>query len=181
MLLRWYFTEDDWSHRPFLPVVGPKQTNIEKTSTWPYKDWVLTGLAQYTIQARLLSKACYHWDAATKLSPIDLVLGWGAMADPALSRQIQIAQAFRWYTIKIPPQLQQRNSEIQASIANIHILPGSSTIEKQIKAAPLGAILTLRGFLIEGKGPQGQSWRSSLSQTGTEAGEVFYVDQAVID
>ena len=57
----------------------------------------ITPLQPFSIEARVLGREDYHFDAGAAVSPTDLALGWGPMADPQVLANIRIRQSNRWY------------------------------------------------------------------------------------
>src|SRR5690606_21681074 len=108
----------------------------------------------------------------------DLVLGWGPMSDQAVLDAIDISQggrAYTWWTDAPPVALR----EIERHSANVHILPASDAIEKQVLALRRGELVELSGHLVQIQGDDGWTWRTSLTRddTGDGACEVFWVEE----
>lgn len=134
----------------------------------------ITALETFSIEARVLGREDYRFDRGARLSPTDLALGWGPMADPQVTRHIDIRQGNRWYywrtdTFPIPRRDIERHS------ANMHIIPGNPEV-----ARVLGQIRA--GQLVRVEGDDGFRWVSSLSRedTGNGACELIWVEQLQI-
>ena len=156
----------------------PYQKKIKSDSTWKVDDYTLRSLADFKIEARVLSKEGYSLDRESDLSPYDLALGWGPMSDQAVIDQMDIWQRNRWYyweTRKYPiPRL-----EIQKNSANMHIIPANDEIEDKLDKIVKGNIIEIEGSLVEVDADDGWHWKSSLSRedTGGGACEVVWAEK----
>ena len=61
-------------------------------------DYALSPLADFKVEARVLSRHDYTFDAGSALAPTDLALGWGRMSDSAVIERLDIAQPARFFT-----------------------------------------------------------------------------------
>ena len=159
-MLAYHFT-----HRaPQVPVqAAVAGTTLERNG------YRIVPLEPFTIEATVLSKRRYRFDRESDLAPVDLALGWGPMADPAVSRQIRVSQSDRWYYWRVSEfPIPQR--AIEAHSANMHMIPATPEIEDRLEALRPGDAVRLKGYLVEARAPDGWRWRSSLSRTDTGAG-----------
>ncbi len=142
----------------------------------------LQPLAEFSVQARVLSAREYSSDTEAKLSPVDLALGWGQMADPAVYEKLNISQGGRWYRYSWPDQPPIPVNDIIRSSANMHMIPANDDIAATLLRARRGDIVTLKGKLVEVSGDNQWTWRSSLSRTdsGQGACELVYVEAIAI-
>src|SRR5436190_24082317 len=84
-------------HRPIEYPPGvlissePEQT---ETTDVPIErgEYQLRPLAHFALYARVLHSKIYHWDRQSKLVPVDLALGWGAMSDQRVLDQVRVSQ-----------------------------------------------------------------------------------------
>lgn len=126
-------------------------------------------LDSFDIRARVIAAERYWFDQGSALSPVDLVLGWGVMSDSAVLQQISISQGgrfYRWWvrTLSLPRRV------IETQSANMHMIPATGEIGRQLKSIRAGNMVHLKGFLVEATSPQGFRWRSSLSREDTGGG-----------
>jgi len=157
----------------------PLQTKVTDRPPFSFKAYTVVPLAALEIEARVLSIEHYRFDRGAKLSPVDLVLGWGRMSDEKVLDAIDISQSGRWYhwasdSLPIPRR------EIETHSANMHIIPADDVIEKLLGKVRRGDILHLKGWLIRAEGADGSRWVSSLTRTdtGAHACEVLFVREA---
>jgi hypothetical protein len=130
----------------------------------------ITPLEPFEMQARILSTKKYTTGKESDLVPVDLALGWGKMADPAVTNQITITQSNRWYHWQVKDFPIPRR-EIETNSANMHLIPGSPAIAAAIKSVKVGQMVKFSGDLVEANDTQaGWRWKSSLSREDTGAG-----------
>lgn len=162
----------------------PIQENIHGDRGISFHEGRLQFLATYDITARVLKKAYYNDGKNAELSPVDLALGWGEMADYDVYSQLSITQSGRFYHYSWPDTPPINPGEIVRSSANVHIIPADNAVKKKIDSIREGQVVHLRGYLVHYKEtrPDGGwwEWRSSLVRTdkGKGACEVFYVVDA---
>ena len=159
-----------WSH------VGGVNATIEPTGALAYPHYAITPLEDFSIDARVLSRQDYKLDREAQLSPIDLALGWGPMADPEVLSQIEVSQSNRWYhwqTAKFP--IPRR--DIETHSANMHMIASDPAIADELSRVKAKDRIHLEGKLVEVRGDDGWHWRSSLTRDDTGAGacEVVWV------
>ena len=172
-----------YQNRPVIHGAGeiapndPVQTNIH-TADFRLNDFTLTPLANYEIEARVLSKEDYSVGVEAELSPTDLAVGWGVMSVETVLNKIAISQGnrfFFWHVDEFPiPQ-----HEIEIHAANMHIIPANDTVKRPLNKVRAGQIVNIKGQLIEAKRSDGWHWRSSLTleDTGSGACELMYATE----
>ncbi len=156
----------------------PIQTTISSAKSYTMGEYNLDALANYDIEARVLSKESYSIGREADLSPLDLALGWGAMSDSLVLSKLTISQGGRFYYYQwqneppIPPE------QITSHSANTHLIPANSDVASKIKAVRVGQVVHLTGQLVEARANDGWHWRSSLTRddTGGGACELFRVE-----
>jgi hypothetical protein len=159
----------------------PIQQTASSKSPFSFKDHTIIPLALFHTESRVLSVERYRFDPGAKLSPVDLVLGWGRMSDESVLKEIDIRQNGRWYhwqsqTLPIPVR------EIETHSANMHMIPANREVERVLLDVKKGDIVRLDGYLIRAEGANGSRWVSSLSRTdtGAHACEVVFVKRLEI-
>ncbi|MNC17949.1 hypothetical protein D3C75_658420 [compost metagenome] len=132
-------------------------------------------------EALVLGREDYRFDRGAQVSPTDLALGWGPMADLGISRQIEIRQSNRWYywwadELPIPRR------EIERHSANMHMIPASAAVAATLDRLQEGARIRLSGQLVRVDGDDGFRWVSSLSRedTGSGACELVWVEELAV-
>jgi hypothetical protein len=137
----------------------------------------LQPLAGFSIEARVLAREDYRTGRESDLSPTDLALGWGRMRDETVLAQLDIDQSNRWYHYRWQGAPPIPVDEIIRSSANMHMIPSSDAIARELANVRQGDRVRIDGWLVEADAPDGWRWRSSLSRddSGSGACEVVYV------
>jgi hypothetical protein len=133
-------------------------------------DYLLQPLADFEIEARVLSREDYSIDAGSDLSPTDLALGWGRMSDTAVIDQLDISQSVRFFTYRWRENPPIPLKEIERSSANMHVIPADKQVARDLDKVRQGSLIRLQGKLVEARRSDGFHWRSSLTREDTGAG-----------
>jgi hypothetical protein len=158
----------------------PDQGPVGASRSWPVGKYQITALADFRLRARVLHTEPYWLDHGADLSPVDLALGWGRMSDQSVVDELEFWQGQRWYRywprkskFPIPPD------EMVSHSANMHMIPANREVKDVLRSVGAGKLIQLSGYLVEARGPDGSTWRSSLSRTDTGAGacELVWVDK----
>lgn len=177
-----FWPEKVITHPPGITAPGqPVQTNIVEAKVWQKDEFTIKALAEYKIKARVLSRNNFSIGKETKLSPVDLALGWGPMSDQSIMDQIKVTQSNRWYhweANSLPIQFNQ----ISLNSANVHIIPNDETVKNELDKVYKGSLVELKGYLVEVRGKDGWYWKSSLRRDDTGGGscELFLVEELEI-
>lgn len=177
--LTWYaWPESKITHPPGVLVSEvPLQNKVQDTSIWEKNGYKITALAEFEIRARLLSKSRYWLDRESQLAPVDFLLGWGPMSDQLVLDQLTFRQSGRWYEWQAK-ELPIPKRQIESNCANMHMVPATPEVEKDLKRARVGDILSLKGYLISVQAADGWHWKSSLTRTDSDGGscELVWVE-----
>lgn len=143
-------------------------------------------VAEYKISGVVVGKGTYSSDWDGEISPVDLAIAWGKLAEPEYGRYVTYSKGYRWYFYQYKPGSPFDNSYIVSHSSNNHIMPASENVRRAVKAVGKKDKVVLEGFLVNLKGTyKGQpvSWNTSLSRTDTGNGscELFYVSKVRID
>ena len=160
---------------------APVKAEVADLLPIPFDDYAIQPMAEFTLEARVLAREDYWLGREADLSPTDLVLGWGEMADPQVVKQINIRQSGRWYFWQVESfPIPRRNIETQS--ANMHLIPANDEVARTLKQIRPGQLVTLQGYLVNVNADDGWRWRSSLTRedTGANACELIYVKQLKI-
>ncbi|NJN47665.1 MAG: hypothetical protein HC808_15630 [Candidatus Competibacteraceae bacterium] len=127
------------SDQPIQKTLYGNQQVFEK------EGYTITSLAEFKAEARVLLREDYFWDDGAALAPVDLALGWGRMSDNKILEHLEFSQSNRfyyWSTANFP--IPRR--EIETHSANMHMIPASRTVEKQLKKSAEGILFVLRAI-----------------------------------
>ncbi len=153
-----------------LVASAPQQSAPRHSEPLERGDFTLTPLADFSLEARVLSRADYRFDAESALSPTDLALGWGRMSDSRVLARLDVRQgrrAFRYRWLDEPP-IPPR--EIIRSSANMHMIPADDAVARELAGVRAGDLIRLRGQLVQAKRGDGWRWTSSLTRDDTGDG-----------
>ncbi len=160
---------------------APLQRDLPARPGFQLNDYYFTLMAEFQLEALVLGRRDYRRDAGAVLAPIDLALGWGAMARADILEQFDIRQRGRFYFWRVDDYPIPRQ-EIIASSANMHLIPGNPEAFSQLRAVRAGQVVRLRGYLVNVDRNDGWRWRTSMTRldTGDGACEVFLVTLAEV-
>lgn len=175
-----------WNTRPLAYAPGvaaaqlPLQQDVADPRPFTYKGYRVTPLARFNMDARVLARESYRFGREAELSSTDLVFGWGRMSDGAILDRIDIRQSNRFYYWSVK-EFPIPREEIEASSANMHLIPADSAIERGLDKLRRGQLVRLRGYLVRVDATDGWAWSSSLSRndTGPGACELIWVEELV--
>ena len=163
-------------------VEGNPLQESTQTPVIQWKGYEINPVARYEIRARVLSTKRYFFGREADLSPVDFVLGWGPMSDNAVTSKLDISQSHRWYHYRWndPPPINP--AMIVRSSANTHLIPADDEIKACLLRVRRGEIITLKGYLVNIKHPDGWKWRTSMlrEDSGEGACEVMWVSEVKV-
>lgn len=157
---------------------APLQSDPASRAPTRIGDFELVPLADFSLEARVLSRADYHLGTESELSPTDLALGWGRMSDSAVIAQLELSQSARFYFYRWTRQPPIPAEEILVSSANMHLIPADAAVAAAMARVRVGEVIALQGHLVEARRQDGWRWRSSLRRDDSGAGacELVLVD-----
>jgi len=164
--------------RPGVQVnTPPQQSDVSDKKPFEFKGYTVTPLATISLSGKILSKKNYSSGKESKLSPVDLALGWQNMSDQAVIDQISISQSSRWYRWRTSGGYPIPRREIETQSANMHMIPANNVVERALKKTKEGQIISLSGYLIRAD-ENNWYWKSSLTRNDTGGGacELIYVE-----
>lgn len=138
-------------------------------------------LADYRISAAVKGRQPYSTDIAAQVSPLDLVLAWGAMNQPDVDAHISYSQSGRWYHLRYDEDVPVTPDYITENTANVHLIPSDGEIASRLEGIRVNDYVTLEGQLVKVYFTAG-TWTSSLSRqdSGDGACEILYVTRVRI-
>jgi hypothetical protein len=145
----------------------------------------LTPVAEYRIAALVVGKESYSYGWNAEVSPIDLALAWGKLAEPESRRYVFYSQSNRWTSFKMKEGSPFKPAYVTSHACNHHIIPSTRNLWYAIKTIKEKQRVVLEGFLVNVAGTyEGKAvwWKTSLSRTdsGDGACEILYVTKARI-
>lgn len=161
----------------------PIQINLpkEKQYTFNKDGFSLTVVAEFSGKGRVLHTKTYSRGEPSKLSPIDLSIGWKQMSDDSIIKHLKIHQDHRFVKWR-PKEWDGKTSwrKITRNAANIHIIPINKEILNIVENLDNGEVIEFSGKLVRVKRPNwpGWSWNTSMTRgdTGNGACEILYLE-----
>ena len=168
---------------PGILVQDPPQlkTLADKAPTFVRNDHVFTALARLEARGRILSIERYGRDRESRAALLDVALGWGKMSDSVTLKNVDVAQSERRVLSKsYDPALP--DSEVEASILNLHLIASDPEVEKQIKQLRTGNIVRLHGNLVEAVAGDGWRWKGQARERAPALpGTLLWVERLEIE
>jgi hypothetical protein len=143
-------------------------------------------LAQYQISARVVGIKSYSSGWESSLSPVDLALAWGELADPKMDSSISYRQRHRWYYYRYSPRCPVSQTYIINHSCNSHMIPSSENINRALKSIKKNDRVKINGYLVNINGTVGRHnvwWNTSntRSDSGDHSCEIIYVEKLRIN
>jgi len=148
--------------------------------------YTLTPLAEYQLAGKVVSKETYSYGWEAEISPLDLAMVWGKLAESEYEKYVSFSQGNRWYFYQYKSDSPLDPSYLVSHSSNNHMIPATENIALALKAVGKKEKIVLEGFLINLKGTYKGGevyWNTSLSRTDTGHGscELFYVKKLRIN
>ncbi len=163
------------THKSHAPAVGVVASMDHE---WSANGYRIIPLEEFNFEARVLHTEHYSMDREAQLAPVDLALGWGPMANPAVLEKVSISQSNRFYYWHVD-EFPIPRRDIETHSANMHMVPATAEVERALNSVRPGQHVTFSGYLIEARAPDGWRWKSSLTREDTGAGacELVWVEK----
>lgn len=160
---------------------APIQRDLKNARAFKHDGYSLTPLANFAIEARVLSRKKYSLGREADLSPLDLALGWGPMSDNKVLDKIDISQSNRFYYWRVE-QFPIPKKEIIRHSSNMHMIPANEQVATQLAQVREGNVVSIIGQLVKINADDGWHWQSSLSRTdiGNGACELVWVKEVSV-
>lgn len=183
VLIGWV-TYSWWGARPVSYASGvaasdePEQSAVYNAVAFEHKGYRITPLAQFTAEARVLSREDYRMGRESDLVSTDFVLGWGRMSDKTVLEKVDISQSGRFYYWQVK-EFPIPRRELETSSANMHLIPSSDAIESKLETVRVGQLVRFKGHLVRVDAADGWHWVSSLTRedTGGGACELVWIEE----
>jgi hypothetical protein len=142
--------------------------------------YTLNPRANYTIEAKILSKKRYRFAPNSDLIPWDFALGWGPMSREDVLAKLRISQADRFYYYSWSGEPPIPRDQMISTASNNHLIPSNDRVLKVLNDARPGQALRITGRLVDFSSAGGHVFHTSLIRTDTGAGacEIIYVESA---
>jgi hypothetical protein len=177
------FDKIDMSHDPEQEPVSAGEPVVVTVSNGSF---TLTPKAKYRLSGRVVSRESYSDGWESTVSPLDLAIAWGKLAEPQYDKYISYSQGSRWYFYKTKTNSPLETTYVVTHSANNHIVPVNENVGRAVKSVKKKDAVVLEGTLVNIQGSyKGRvvAWNTSLSRTDTGNGscELFYVTKVRIE
>jgi len=171
-----------WSIDAQLAPFWPRQHAVANVAPRTIGKDRLTLHHAFDVTALVLARKDYVSGRETRVSPLDLALGWGPMSNPEVVSGLEIRQAGRFYRWHYDRSVGLKPDEIARYSANMHMIPSGSGVASALGGIAPGSVVRISGFLVDVTGPDGARWISSTSRNDTGAGacEIVLVEHVSV-
>jgi hypothetical protein len=114
----------------------------------------------YVLEGRVVTRREFRNDPTSAVSPLDLGIVWGDLAEPGYAEAIHFRTAPRavWYR---PGPDAVLSPDWEEQITNNHLIPANQTVNDALMAVEVGQHVRIRGYLVVVTGDGIRPWRSS--------------------
>lgn len=161
------------------PSVGRQEAKILRMTRDGY-EIVITPKAAYTVRGIVVGRENYYSGWNSLISPADVALCWGKLADNGTYRRLKWSQGNRWYFWHADKDCVCSNDFIAQHSSNNHLIPATPNLTKAVKSLKEGDTVEMTGHLVDvaaAKNSQQYRWNSSTSTTdrGNGSCEILYL------
>jgi len=158
-------TAVDTATLPMLPVSArpdgsPAQTEIASMRVALGDGFEARLLYGYVLEGRVVTRREFRNDPTSAVSPLDLGIVWGELAEPDVVETMgfrALRRAVRYWPG--PETVLPANWEEQ--VTNNHLVPASQAINDALMAVEVGDNVRISGYLVVVTGDSIRPWRSS--------------------
>lgn len=145
-------------------------------------DIAITQKAAYTVRGIVVSRENYHAGWNSIISPADVALCWGKIAENGTHRRLKWSQGNRWYFWRAGEDFGYNNDFVAQHSSNNHLIPATPNLAKAVKSLKEGDAVELTGHLADVtavRKSENYRWNSSESTTdrGDGSCEIIYLTQ----
>ena len=172
-----------YRHPPGIMVSEEPIQGGSTGGVWMQGDVQVIARASYDIRARILSYRPYWflWGRDVESRRYDICVGWGPMSDTETLRKMTIRQSGRFCRLQWRDN-SLRSADVSTYFANMHLVPATKEVDRQLKRIGSDDIVRLRGSLVDLKAP---TWTAGTSLSRTDSGdgacETMWVEDVIIE
>jgi hypothetical protein len=143
-------------------------------------DIAITKKAAYTVRGIVTGRENYYSGWNSLISPADVALCWGKLAENGTYKRLKWSQGNRWYFWFAGDDFGYNNDFIAQHSSNNHIIPATPNLAKAVKGLKEGNVVEMTGHLVDVaavKKSENYRWNSSVSTTdrGDGSCEIIYL------
>jgi hypothetical protein len=158
-------TAIDTGRLPALPLSArpdgtPAQTRVAAMQVALGDGFEARLLHGYVLEGRVVSRREFRNDATSAVSPLDLGIVWGDLAEDGATDELSFRAGQRVLWTRFGPEVElPRNWEEQ--VTNNHLIPANQSVNDALMAVEVGQQVRLSGYLVIVTGEDIRPWRSS--------------------
>jgi hypothetical protein len=114
----------------------------------------------YALEGEVVTRRDFWTDAISTVSPLDLGIVWGTLADGSATEVLSFDNGFRMIFYR-PATTIDLPDGWEAQVTNNHLIPASDAVREALLAVQVGERVRLRGFLVTITGDGIAPWQSS--------------------
>ncbi len=148
-------------------------------------DIAITQKAAYAVRGIVVSRENYHSGWNSLVSPADVALCWGKLAENGTYRRLKWSQGNRWYFWRAGEEFGYNSDFVAQHSSNNHLIPATPNLAKAVKSLKEGDAVEMTGHLVDVtavRKSETYSWNSSVSTTdrGDGSCEIIYLTQVKV-
>jgi hypothetical protein len=161
------------------PSVEKQEPGVVKVSKDGF-DIAITQKAAYTVRGIVVGRENYHSGWNSLISPADVALCWGKLAENGTYKRLKWSQGNRWYFWRAGEEFGYNNDFVAGHSSNNHMIPATPNLTKAIKSLKEGDTVEMTGHLVDvaaTKKSENYFWNSSTSTAdrGDGSCEIIYL------
>jgi hypothetical protein len=150
---------------PSLPLTAapggaPAQTSVAAMRVGLGDGFEARLLHGYVLEGRVVTRREYRRDATSAVSPLDLGIVWGDLAEPGRADAIAFRAVPRGVNYRPGPEA-VLPADWEEQITNNHLIPADAAVNAALMAVEIGQRIRIRGYLVAVTGDGIAPWRSS--------------------
>ncbi len=143
-------------------------------------DIAITPKAAYLVRGIVVSRENYYSGWNSLISPADVALCWGRLAENGTYKRLKWSQGNRWFFWRAGNDFGYNDDFVAQHSSNNHIIPATLNLAKAVKGLKEGNVVEMTGHLVDVaavKKSENFRWNSSTSTTdrGDGSCEIIYL------
>ncbi len=112
-------------------------------------DIAITQKAAYMVRGIVMSRENYYSAWNSLISPADVALCWGKLAENGAYKRLKWSQGNRWYFWQAGNEFGYNNDFVAQHSSNNHIIPATPNLAKAVKGLKEGNAVEMTGHLVD--------------------------------
>jgi hypothetical protein len=159
-------TAVDLAGLPALPLAAaadgaPAQTPVASTEVDLGHGFRARLLYGYALEGLVVTRRTFRNDATSAVSPLDLGIVWGDLAEPGAIDGWSFHARPRAVSYR-PSADAVLSDDWESQVTNNHLVPANQAVNDALMAVEVGDRVRIRGFLVVVTGERIAPWRSSI-------------------